>query len=247
MAKYGPQTRVLIQEGINMIFVSQNLTTPIPLVYALYEDDKNAYLLMQYVPGHTLECLWPSLQPCERGEILSKLRAILDDIRSLPPPSPSFYGSVDRGPLPYFLFWTPEPQQEVNGPFASEKEFYLGLVEKLRQIHADNNRHTSRVEWLRKHLPESLTGHQPTFTHGDIQKKNIIVERTSSKLPGNQDFSITILDWENAGWYPNYFEYFFCYTSFFWDDDWPQMVEICLDPFPVETMMVMPIYHDIFY
>ncbi|KIW86585.1 uncharacterized protein Z519_12816 [Cladophialophora bantiana CBS 173.52] len=229
-----------------MIFVNQHLTTPIPLVYALYEEKGNAYLLMQYVSGQTLESLWPSLQPCERRVILSKLRGILDDMRSLPSPSPPFYGSVDRGPLPYFLFWTPDPQKEVNGPFENETEFCLGLVEKLRQIHIDNHQHMSRVEWLQKHLPRSLTGHHPTFTHGDIQKKNIMVERTSTRILGNEDFSLAILDWEDSGWYPDYFEYFLCYTGFSWDDDWPQMIELCLDPFPVETMVLMPIYHAIF-
>ncbi|KAL8867550.1 MAG: hypothetical protein Q9174_005593 [Haloplaca sp. 1 TL-2023] len=247
VAKYGPQRRLRIQEGLNMIFVNQNLTTPIPLVYALYEENGNAYLLMQYVAGQTLEHLWPSLQPCERRVILSKLRGILDNMRSLSTPSPPFYGSVNRGPLPYFLFWTPEPQKDVNGPFVTEKEFCLGLVEKLRQIHADNNHHMSRVEWLRRHLPVSLTGHHPTFTHGDIQKKNIMVERRSPKVLDNEDdFNLVVLDWEDAGWYPNYFEYFLCYTGFFWDDDWPEMLETCLDAFPVETLMVMPIYHDIF-
>ena len=108
-----------------MIFVNQNLITPIPLVYALYEENGNAYLLMQFVDGQTLEHLWRSLQPCELCVILSKLRVILDDTRALPPPSPPFYGSVDRGLLPYFLFWTSEPQKEVNGPFVTEKEFAL--------------------------------------------------------------------------------------------------------------------------
>jgi aminoglycoside phosphotransferase (APT) family kinase protein len=248
VAKYGPQTRRCIQEGLNMIYVSQNLTTQIPLVYALYEENGNAYLVMQYVAGQTLEHLWPSLEPYERQAILRKLRGFLDDMRSLPIPSPPLYGSVGRGPLPYFLFWTPEPQKEVNGPFVTEKELCLGLVEKLRQIHAGNNQHMSRVEWLQKFLPTSLTGHPPTFTHGDIQKKNIMVERTSRPtVPDNEDeFNLTVLDWEDAGWYPNYFEYFLCYTGFFWDDDWPQMVEICLDPFPVETLVMIQIYHDIF-
>lgn len=248
VAKYGPQTRLRIQEGLNMIFVSQNLTTPIPAVYALYEENGKGYLLMQYVAGQTLEHLWPSLQPDERRVILSKLRGILDDMRSLPPPSPPFYGSVDYGPLPYFLFWTPEPQKEVNGPFLNERDFCLGLVEKLRQIRAENNQHMSRVEWLRKHLPASLTGHPPTFTHGDIQKKNIMIERISRPdvLDIEDGFNLVILDWEDAGWYPNYFEYFLCYTGFFWDDDWPQIIETCLDPFPVETSIVIQIYHDIF-
>lgn len=195
VAKYGPQIRRRIQEGLNMIFVSQNLTTPTPLVYALYEENGNAYLVMQYIAGQTLENLWPSIQPCERQLILRKLRRILDDMRSLQPALSTFYGSVDGGPLPYFLFWTPEPQKEINGPFMTENEFCLGLIEKLRQIYADNNQHTSRIEWLRKHLPASLTGHQSTFTHGDIQRKNIMIEKLGSKILNNEDdFNLSILD-----------------------------------------------------
>ena len=246
VVKYGPQVHRRIQEGLNMIFVNQNLEVPIPEVYALYKENGNAYLVMQYVPGQTLEHLWSTLHTSEQRAILRKLRSILDKMRSLSPPS--FYGSVDHGPLPYFLFWTPEPQCKINGPFATEREFCLGLVERLRQIRADNNQHMSRIQWLQDHLPASMKGHPATFTHGDIHKMNIMVERIGTQKPGNEDdFKLTILDWEDAGWYPNYFEYFSCYTRFFWEDDWPQLVEICLDPFPIETSILMPIYHEIFF
>ncbi len=68
----------------------------------------------------------------------------------------------------------------------------------------------------------------------------------TKNLHNEADFNLTIVDWEDAGWYPSYFEYFLCYTGFFWDDDWPQWVEICLDPFPLETAMLLPVYHEIF-
>lgn len=245
VAKYGPQTSRRIQEGQNMIFVQQNLTTPIPLIYALYVEDGIAYLLMEYVAGQSLESLWPNLEPQEQSIILNKLRKILDEMRSLPPPSPPFYGSVCHGPLPYFLFWTPETQPTINGPFNNEEELCLGLVERIRQIYADNTQHMARVNWFQKHLPTSLIGHPPTLTHGDLQKKNIIVTRTHLQNE-DDDVELTILDWENAGWYPDYFEYFSCYTSFHWDSDWPLMVEVFLDPYPVETLSLMPVYHDIF-
>ncbi|KIW83558.1 hypothetical protein Z517_02803 [Fonsecaea pedrosoi CBS 271.37] len=129
----------------------------------------------------------------------------------------------------------------------TEEEFCLGLVERVRQIYTDNNQHMARVEWLQKHLPISLTGHQPTLTHGELQKKNIIITRTHLQNGDDEDgFELTILDWEDAGWYPDYFEYFACYTSFRWDNDWPQIVEVFLDPYPVETLVLMPVYHDIF-
>ena len=82
VVKYGPQTKLRIQEGLNMIFVNQSLTTPSPLVYALYEEENNVYLLMQYIAGQTLDHLWPSLSQLERRLILSKLRTMLDDMRS---------------------------------------------------------------------------------------------------------------------------------------------------------------------
>lgn len=37
------------------------------------------------------------------------------------------------------------------------------------------------------------------FTHGDRQRKNIIVNQ--------DDYSVAIIDWEFAGWYPSYWEY----------------------------------------
>jgi hypothetical protein len=73
-------------------------------------------------------------------------------MRSLAPPSPPFYGSACDGPLPYFLFWTPETQKTINGPFMTEEEFCLGLVERVRQIRTDNNQHMARVKWFQKHL-----------------------------------------------------------------------------------------------
>ena len=201
---------------------------------------------MQHVTGSTLKCLWPSLQPHQRRIILCKLRTVLDRMRSLPSPLPLVYGNIDGGPLPYFLFWTPTSQKEITGPFSSEAELYIGLVEKLRWIRNDDNQYPSRITWLRKHLPVSLTAHPPTFTHGDIQKKNIIVKSTTSEISSDEDFDLVLLDWENAGWYPNYFEYFVCFTGFGWEDDWPQLIETCLDPFPIEALMLMPLYTDIF-
>jgi len=229
-----------------MIFVHRNLETPLPLVYAIHEEDNVVYLLMQYVAGQSLESIWSSLQAKERASILTELRNIFREIRLLPRPIPLFYGNVCYGPLSYFLFWTPEPQKSINGPFTTEKDFCSGLVERLRQVQTGNNRHPARVDWFQKHLHSLLTSHPPTFTHGDMQKKNIIVTRTRTGDGDESNFKLTLIDWEDAGWYPDYFEYFSCYTSFLWDDNWPQMVESFLDPYPVEALVLMSIYHEIF-
>jgi thiamine kinase-like enzyme len=63
--------------------------------------------------------------------------------------------------------------------------------------------------------------HPPTFTHGDLQRKNIIV---------GKDGRITIIDWEFAGWYPSYWEYaraIFACGRF--DDDCNEWIDLSLD------------------
>lgn len=71
---------------------------------------------------------------------------------------------------------------------------------------------------------------QTTFTHGDLQRKNIVVSNVTSEAGGEDgkvagDFKVTIIDWEVAGWYPSYWEFsralFACGR---WDDDWHEWV-----------------------
>ena len=76
--------------------------------------------------------------------------------------------------------------------------------------------------------------------------KNIIVTQTCPQNTDEVGFKLMLIDWEDAGWYPSYFEYFSCYTSFRWDDEWSEMVEGFLDAYPVETLLLLPIYHEIF-
>ncbi|CAG7561114.1 unnamed protein product [Fusarium equiseti] len=42
------------------------------------------------------------------------------------------------------------------------------------------------------------SGHKIVFTHGDINMRNVMVHK--GRISG-------IIDWENAGWFPNYWEY----------------------------------------
>ncbi|KAK5175653.1 uncharacterized protein LTR77_000792 [Saxophila tyrrhenica] len=52
---------------------------------------------------------------------------------------------------------------------------------------------------IRTSISRSLrTDHRVVFTHGDLNPRNIIVENGTIKA---------LLDWEFAGWYPEYWEY----------------------------------------
>lgn len=61
------------------------------------------------------------------------------------------------------------------------------------------------------------------ITHGDLSFRIIIVQ--GEKLAG-------IVDWETAGWYPDYWEYASTFYSFFDCVDLRPKVDACLDPYP---------------
>jgi aminoglycoside phosphotransferase (APT) family kinase protein len=82
------------------------------------------------------------------------------------------------------------------------------------------------MSWLwRRHAPEPNKIADPwrgllkddseiMLTHGDLHRSNIIVSAASPARV------IAIIDWEQSGWYPDYWEY--CKMDYVaaYDDDW---------------------------
>ena len=87
-----------------------------------------------------------------------------------------------------------EERRMISGPFDSEEQMLEGLVQKY--VH--NIPTHRKSEYYSRMLPWVLRGHAPVFTHGDLQRKNIIVKT---------DGTVVIIDWESAGWFPGFWEY----------------------------------------
>lgn len=58
----------------------------------MYRDVGNLYIITEYIPGKNLENLWDSLSKQEKSSLVSQLRPIFREMRSLP--TPGFYGGV---------------------------------------------------------------------------------------------------------------------------------------------------------
>lgn len=76
IVKHG--TRVSVMEGQNLLYVKKTEAVPIPEVYALYTrinlDGRLAtYIIMEYIPGKTLEAAWPNLSFHERHGVALQL------------------------------------------------------------------------------------------------------------------------------------------------------------------------------
>ncbi|TVY50551.1 hypothetical protein LCER1_G008409 [Lachnellula cervina] len=235
--KYGPHVSVI--EGENMIFVSRETTIPVPRVYAIYTAteifcDTNTreecnYIVMEHLEGHTLDFEWGLLSAQQKDHILAQLRGYMNQLRSIP--SPGYYGSLGRRGLLDCIFWTGHDAcAPLDGPFDTEHALNDAMLSKF----VYNNISAQKAEFYRRAFPVILQGHAPVFTHGDIQRKNIIIKRLSPKVSSidtstgvkhlnleDDTFDIAIIDWENAGWYPDYWEsalaLFACGA---WRDDW---------------------------
>ncbi|KAL2138109.1 hypothetical protein VTI28DRAFT_7466 [Corynascus sepedonium] len=238
-------------EGLNMLYVSDHTTVAVPHVYAIYqqEDAKGrrcTYIVMEYVDGRPLNECWSSLGSEVKETISSQLRGVLDQLRKLPPPSSDeddddapVFKSVDNGPLHDGLFWTEgEEVPEINGPFRTEGDIAEALVRKLEQEGSDFK--PERASYYRRVLPHVLRGDgKPTFTHADLQTKNIMLRPNGA---------LVLLDWEWAGWYPRYWEYAIAvFGCGFWVDDFHAWVPKFLDEYPNEYLWLATIRGFLWY
>jgi aminoglycoside phosphotransferase (APT) family kinase protein len=62
-------------------------------------------------------------------------------------------------------------------------------------------------QYLRFSDEPSRRGHKIVFTHGDVSPRNIMVERITNST-GVRGWRLSgIIDWETAGYYPDYWHY----------------------------------------
>lgn len=232
VVKYG--LAVDLMEGQNMVFIQKATSVPVPRIYALFRNptsNKN-YIIMERVAGQRLDTEWRTLSQGQKDAITIKLRGYFDEIRRLP--TPGGYCSVNNQALLDNVFWTGDTADAIAGPFTTEEELNDAMIKK----YIFNNLPKNKADFYKRAFPSILRNHHPVFTHGDLQRKNILVQETSPSpdlsVPSTTDYNheVTVIDWEIAGWYPSYWEYarsiFACGR---WNDDWSVYVDKVLDPF----------------
>lgn len=229
IVKYGLD--VDLMEGETILFIQQETSVPVPRIYALFKDPINnkAYIIMERIVGRNLESEWPLLSQTQKDATAIQLRASLDEMRKLQ--SPGGYCSLGKRPLLDNVFWTGNTVDTIAGPFEREAELNDAMIEK----YIFNNLPRQKANFYKRAFPFVFHDHPPVFTHGDLQRKNILVRTvpcSGQSEEARYKHEITIIDWEFAGWYPSYWEYsrtlFACGR---WNDDWDIWVDKILDPF----------------
>ncbi|CAK7226975.1 hypothetical protein SBRCBS47491_006412 [Sporothrix bragantina] len=202
---------------------------------------------MGRLPGSQLQLVWESLADKEKNHILVQLKSIWTYLRSIP--APSLFSSVTGGPLRHRFFLWLEPDPRITGPFQTEVDLCRALALRSQKNWETNSQRPWTSEFFARHLHKALCNHPVVFTHGDLQRKNVLVEQLPMTSPdGERQFRVSaVLDWEDAGWYPNYWEYAALFVDFDWHDDWPEKIENVLEPCPLEAAMLRMVRQDLDY
>ncbi|OAL36192.1 hypothetical protein AYO20_04606 [Fonsecaea nubica] len=183
------------EEADTLRFVRQNTSVPVPEVYDDYpQSDGTHVIVMEYVEGEPLSELWPTLSNEEKLEISGQLREILGNLREK---RGNYIGGIGGTAAVDSRKTT-----LVGGPFATEMQFNDFLQSDL--IKAAQRRFSSTFSKV------MTSTHKILLTHGDINPRNIIIHNRRITA---------VLDWENAGWYPEYWEYVKFFSALD-DSDW---------------------------
>nr|POE94582.1 hypothetical protein CFP56_16821 [Quercus suber] len=246
VVKYGKSPK--IREGHTLLYLERNVPdVPAPRLYAMYYDNEELFLVMQRMPGVQLDALWGELSEDDKALLVVNLRQVFDELRRHECPQAGFFGAVDGGSVPHHLFFCHDDRPDLTGPFQGEAAFNAGMVAQYKDIRELNNQRDFKAHFYETNLNKVLAGHKPTLTHSDVQMKNIIVREAVPENSRHRRFEIALVDWEYAGWYPDYWEYFMMFTIFQWDQDWSQKAADFMDPWPVECAMMKMLYTDLWF
>ncbi|KIW55887.1 hypothetical protein PV05_04595 [Exophiala xenobiotica] len=164
------------------------------------------------IRGKTLQEVWPTLSEEGKKSFARRMNAILEQLRSL---QGRYIGSVEEGPAVDMRRST-----ERGGPFSSETDFNTFLRQNA----------ISKIPKIYHRMLASLMSdtHRILFTHGDLSPRNILVRE--GRIVG-------LLDWECAGWYPEYWEFVRFFRNIYTRIDWHEYADIIFtDSYPSEVM-----------
>lgn len=191
--KYNSDSDTLRNEYNALKVLEQKTSIPAPraldVVSQNIDESEYSYLLMTRVPGTTLAICRDALSDEDYVTVSTQLKDCLSQIRDIPKPVNysmaicNTLGEACRDPR--IRDWAPV------GPCPDEASF---------------------SQYLRFPDDPSRRGHNIVLTHGDLNPRNIMMERIRDSTGVGSWRLSGIIDWETAGYYPDYWD---CTKSMF--------------------------------
>ena len=111
---------ISLSEAENMRFLAANSQVPVPKVYKAFIDTETnrTFIIMEYVHGHNLQKLLPSLTPAQKTIICKLVKDALTDLRKIPPPGN--LGTLNHQPYHDGVYWTKDYNPLISGKWIME-------------------------------------------------------------------------------------------------------------------------------
>ena len=110
---------VALSEASTLRFVAKHTSIPAPKVQSAFVHNGSTYILMDRIDGKMLTCRWSSRSAESKTKILTQLKRMADEVRSLPPPSQRI-SDVNGGPGRF-------PRSSFAWPFNTIHDFHFYL------------------------------------------------------------------------------------------------------------------------
>ena len=194
-----------------------------------------SYIVMERINGEMLghEKLLRMSEEEKEG-IWKQLKDILEELRGIENLRPGAVCAADGGTLHDHRIWGAAGANGM-GPFKTEREFNLFLRNGVDNPgNMDDRGDPERAE-LKRDLVRLVEMHKElegrhlktVFTHGDLSVSNVLVK--NGKVVG-------LIDFEMAGFYPEYWEYTTAMNSIY-IKGWREEIGKFLTPYPGELEM----------
>lgn len=201
---------------LDMIRRNTSIPVPTPLDVAVVPSSSSkplfpydGYLLTTRLPGTPLVRCEELLSDLDLGDYIAQMQGFLTELRRIPKTvGPEFdICNTSGGAIQDHRIRDGKP----IGPFVNEAAFN---------------------QLLRNPNDPSRQNHRVFFTHADLNLRNILVDEVT-RADGSTSWHVSgIVDWENAGYYPEYWEYTKAlFESFRYNDRSRQMIHDVFEPF----------------
>ncbi|KAF8588283.1 kinase-like protein [Ramaria rubella] len=212
--------RIRIQEGYATQYVGIHTNVPVPTVLDILEYNSEVMIALTRLPGEILGFAYRDMSNGWQLDYLSsQLRSFFNQRRSLPPPSNSVCAFMDNPIHDVRISMELRP----HGPWTNVEEFHKFLVRQADLKIPDDERQviqTIQTAHSRKH--------RICFTHSDFHPENMLVDDNGT-VTG-------ILDWEGAGWMPEYWDYTRAhYIPYFRKGRWNQIMAAAIPGYDLES------------
>ncbi|KKZ62498.1 hypothetical protein EMCG_03093 [[Emmonsia] crescens] len=166
--------------------------------------EARSFYILESIHGQTMEKAWDSMSSKDRAQVCSELQTCVSNLRWL-----------RQDPQdPFIELYITNQFMAEAGPFQSVKALHDWFIFLCRRPMTDP--HSIPIEPFRSELPDNAA---ITFTHGDLHRSNIILSESEPQR------IVAIVDWEQSGWMPEYWEARKAHFTSAWKSEW--LLNIC--------------------